>query len=186
MLQLCSRVSDNLMRIKEIKMKKGLMKFSIVMFLTLSLVGCGLGNAFNSSRVYETEDFSIEMMTGMTKVDYEGYNYLFQNLSEETMILVLEESFEFIGIDDSYTIEDYLGMVIQANGLAEGSIMKDEATGLSYVTFESTVEGESYSYLMFATKTDTSFWLFQIGCLTADYSENQATLLEWANSVVMK
>jgi hypothetical protein len=174
------------MRIRDMKMKKGFMKFSIVMFLTLSLVGCGFGNAFNSSRVYETEDFSVEMMTGMSKVDYEGYNYLFQNLNEETMLLVLEESFEYIGIDDSYTLEDYMGMVNLANGLADNSIVTDETTGLSYVTFESTVEGESYSYLMFATKTATSFWLFQIGCLTADYAENQATLLEWANSVEMK
>ena len=104
----------------------------------------------------------------------EGGHYIFTSLKESFEIA------EGVGLTKDSPLNEYVKIVLSNNGLDKDIIEKD---GLTYFTYDSTIDGTKYYYMAFAYKTNDAFWLINFACLDSEKSTYESKFIKWAKSI---
>lgn len=165
--------------------KKGVAKGIIVLIICL-IIGVVVGVAsalldFSSPSPQEFSygDMSITLTDDFYEVtDYDAFSICYD--SADVAVFVTEDKFaDYDGLED-YTIEEY----------AEAMVNFDDYT-LSYVAdgseaffeYDYNSDGTTYHYKTYICKEDAAFWIIQFAAEADYYSENEAVIDGWADSV---
>ncbi len=159
-------------------MKKVIKYLSVFLILVL-VTGCSLLET--KTKEYSLNGVHITMEDGMKEEKDEDYtvflsndNYIFSALKESITIL------SSVGLDENSTVLDYTKLVLKANDFNKTPIEKD---GLTYYTYDSTVEGTKFFYSTFTYKTEDAFWLVNFACLYKDKSKYESKFIKWAKTI---
>ena len=165
--------------------KKGTRR-GIVILVIAAIVGFALGFGYNylADRSAEAKTFTAGGMTitltdEFSEKDIEQYEVAFE--SRKVAVWALTEKFSLVEGWESYTVEQYLEMVLEANDLTGSQIVSEN--GLCRFEYSSTIDGDSYHYVSYGYKAEDAFWLVQFVTLEKDAEKYAPKLAEWAASV---
>lgn len=150
------------------------------LILTLSLTCCG-GSSF---KTYDMGGgVSIDMDSGMSKDQAEGYTYYYHN--NYSGALVLKESFSDFtaaGIDvTTYSLEDYAELIRVTNDMKDG--FKKDVNGNLVMTYALTVNSQEFFYYVTVREGSDAFWLINFFCLNSQKDKYQPRFEAWNNTI---
>lgn len=161
-------------------MKKLLCVF-LALCLCLGLWGCSKEQTASVSHTYE--DLTILLPADFIDLSDEAYASdltFFQGLNPITVNGLREEKSVFANYGLELDLQRYANLVILGNDL---SIQPQEKDSILTFTYEATVEGVSYTYVVTLWETPEAFWTVQAYCPTADYSEVKNQMWDILTSV---
>ncbi|MBQ7335724.1 MAG: hypothetical protein IJW92_04570 [Clostridia bacterium] len=160
-------------------------KFTLVLaaclVLTALLCGCSLFE--EKAEVFTSGNMSITLTNRFSESDQEGCEAIYSSL-EGKVVVVIKETFDDLrdlGCDESSTASDYARLVIDVHEMSDTAVK--EKDGVTYYTYESDVDGVSYSYLATVHKSGDAFWLIQFASTTENYAKFEETFFTYAKSV---
>ena len=178
-------------------MKKTFIKKSLAvllaMLLIVSFAACGSDDGGKKEdppksdlATFTSKDgyFQIQLPKGWEEDEMEGYEvFLFTDFYA---VSVTREEFEVL---DSYglcnadsTLEDYIALIEEGKGIE----FTTDSCGNAGVTYENTVDGETYYYYTTARKGSDAFYLISLFCFAEDKAEYGPKFEKWADTVVVK
>ncbi len=150
------------------KIKKCLL---VILLSICLLTGCSLFEAAEKTFTYD--GMNITLNTDFKESSYAGYDVVYE--SDDVAVFVLQEEFNsFEGFAD-YTLEEYINLVMKANSNHNPKLEKKE--GITYMMYDSVIDGDIFTYWATAYKGSDAFWLVQFACLKEDL-ENQINFFE--------
>ena len=81
----------------------------------------------------------------------------------------------------SLTVAEYNGIIRDGTNETSKTALQT-ADGLCYYDYTADVDGDSFTYRVFAFKGSDAFWLVQIAVLTEDAESLEADIMAWAKS----
>lgn len=150
----------------------------------LSCTACSYTKAYEGAlKKFTVEELTVTLTDEFMKMSVfaEGYTAAFG--APDATLLILKETFEDLGIDNSYSSEDYAWAV--HDGYSTDTIT-DVYTedGLVYFEFSATAEeGNVYKYFAVCYKSTDAFWLLQFATDEPFYDTYRPYFVSWAKSV---
>lgn len=156
-------------------------KFALVLSaLCILFCGCGV-----SDKTVTVDKLSVTLPGNYADYSNESFsaNYTFTYGYQDIAVMGLKEDFSLFreyGLDP--TLEEYLNLVISANGITQPAT---EDNGLYTFSFSSDVDGVMYSYLAAVYEGSDAFWLVQAGCQSQNFGDNQELFRQILHSVTV-
>ena len=138
-----------------------------------------------SSQAVKEQSFSVEGMTitltnEFTQINMAGFTAAFD--APDVALLALKESFAAAPGAEALSLDEYIDIVIQANGIQGAEKKNPEGlSGYSY-SFTNPQDGKTYRYLSFAYKTGDAFWLLQFVTAEESAGNYEAKIVGWAKT----
>ena len=170
--------------------KKGT-KTGVIILIAAAIVGFVIGLAVGFLSVFDSEPmtFSKDGMSITVTDDFvvdDSIEYYTLALgSDDVAIFALKEKFDLFDDPDSYTLEEYGELVIDANGFDTTLKNKDGLLGFEH-EFTNTAINETFRYFSYVYESDDSFWLIQFAVSVEDVEEYEESITEWAKSVTFE
>ena len=170
--------------------KKGT-KTGVIILIAAAIVGFVIGLAVGFLSVFDSEPmtFSKDGMSITVTDDFivdDSIEYYTLALgSDDVAIFALKEKFDLFDDPDSYTLEEYGELVIDANGFDTTLKNKDGLLGFEH-EFTNTAINETFRYFSYVYESDDSFWLIQFAVSIEDVEEYEESITEWAKSVTFE
>lgn len=151
-----------------------MMKKRICLLITvLAVMLCILSACSGMTKEYTCKELTMEVPLTVVDQDEtaeeEGFTFALSN--SDIAIFGLKETFDELGVDNSFTVTDYANAVIDANGIDATAISRSTA---DYDYFRYTASGDDGStikYLAAVYKSDDAFWMVQVAAKLANYEE---------------
>jgi len=150
------------------------------------IVGFSSSGGWSLIKGAEPKDFSSNGMTitltdRFKEISYESFTAVYD--SNNVGVFVLKEPFSLAVGFESYSLEAYIDLVIQANSLT--SAKKQTADGFSFFEYDAQPpnSNEVYHYRSYAYKTNDAFWLIQFATTSKNAEKLAPQITEWAKSV---
>lgn len=135
----------------------------------------------------QTETHKVDGLSITLPNDFKSNNELNDEqdavfVSGNALVTVLSESFNQLGVDDSFTEEDYAELVCLANEVKTTVQSRD---GRYYFVYDSTVDGDDFRYLAVIFKGPDSFYMVQFCTFASDFENALDTFWGYADTVVI-
>ena len=150
-------------------------------FLWIAALAFCTSCAAQKAKVFSKAGMSITLTEAFTESKY--YNLTAYYESEDNTVSVIKEEFSVLenaGISTSLSLAEYAKTFLTDNQI-EAEVKTED--GLTYFTFEKTIEDVAYTYYAVAFKSSDSYWLFQFTCEKEAYSKYSNDFVKWAQSV---
>lgn len=157
--------------------------------MALSAVSCVSipGLTQSEPQTFDEQGYSITLPGGFEKQETpEGLTYYF--LSRDAIVTALKEDFttlSSIGLSEQSTLQDYAEAVQSANSAVSPSEITTSSEGVTYFTYQNTVDGEEYFYLATVHKGPEAFWLCNFACMLNQKDTMTDQFLEWAQTITV-
>ena len=138
-----------------------------------------------TEQTFSIEGMDITLTSEFQEVDLKDdtQNYTVAYGSENVAVFVLREDFKYIPGAETYTLDYYRDLVLEANDLSEDhAVEKDGLTGFVYDR-PNEKTNEIYRYFSYVYKGDDAFWMIQFATLKENADQYEAQILEWAKTV---
>lgn len=166
-------------------MKKGLVVLLVAMIVGLivgGVVGYNLvGQNSQQEKVFTAEDMSITLNGSFRKTEYEGYTVVFD--SQNVAVFALKEPFTLAEGLESYSVQDYRALLIQANGISYYQSKQQDGLYWFEYNYTDPNSGDIYHYYTYSYKASDAFWMIQFALLDAKTAEYEDLIHQWAGSV---
>lgn len=129
---------------------------------------------------FKVDALSIDLTSAFERDDSASEDQDAVFISNDLIVTVLSESFNRLGVDDSFTRDDYAELAIMTNGLNSTVMHKDQYT---YFIYEASANGEDYKYLATVFKSDSAFYMVQFAALSSDFEPLLEDIWEYIESV---
>lgn len=165
--------------------KKGGKKGTLVLFAAVIIgliIGFGsvmLEDAFVSPKDFTVHNMTITLTNAFHEEEYDALNRCYA--SNDVAVLTLEEPFSLVDGIESYSLEQYGKLVIQANRLTDTQLKTEN--GVTYFTYTSNTSGTAYYYFATVHKGTNGFWLIQFVVEQDQAEQYQDDFFQWAASV---
>ena len=169
----------------EVTIMKHITKLLVIATLACAMLLCACSA---SPKTFIKDGMSITLTNKFSESTQEGFTVVYASMTEGVM--VTKESFDSlaaVNITADSTLTDYANIVISANSLTNIEVKTASDNKVTYFTYESTVDGVSYSYVATVFKGTNAFWLIQFSSTTENFNaEMQNTFLGYAASVTVE
>ncbi len=156
----------------------------LLRFIPLLLITVFVFSACSASpKAFETDELSIVLTDDFVRDDSVNETQDAVFVSNNAIVCVLSESFNQLGVDDSFTGDDYAEIVLATNQLNSAVMHKDQFT---YFIFEVTIDGDDYKYLAVVLKGDDAFYMLQFASLSSEFESMLEDFWVYADSVELK
>ncbi len=150
-------------------------------FIPLLLIAVLIFSACSATpKSFTVDALSIDLTSAFDRDDSVSEDQDAVFISNDLVVTVLSESFNRLGIDDSFTKDDYAELVIMTNGLNSAVMHKEQYT---YFIYEASADGEDYKYLAVIFKSDDAFYMVQFAALSSDFEPLLEDIWEYIGSV---
>ncbi len=159
------------------------MTFSCFAFTGCSVLDSILGD---SEKTFSKSGISITLTDEFYEKDYISYTVYLE--SPDALVAVVKEDFSLfteIGISTDISLKDYAEMAILANQFNDIASDIVEEDGLTYYTYESEEDGDTYYYACYVFRGTDAYWLVNMACFADRKDDFQPKFNEWAKSVVV-
>ena len=166
--------------------------------MLFALAACGSDSAKNNVDADGNHALSSNGITITLPADYYVYDQLdktvypdiataFTNNAGDVAIYVISEKFTELGVDSSFTADDYLDAQHENSTGMITSVIKEE-DGVRYYTYtymntEEIKDIVTLEYLNVAYKSSDAFWMVQFCCAQSDFDKKKPDFLKWAKTV---
>lgn len=154
--------------------------FAMLMALVMMLSLCACGAA--ADKVFTCGDLSITLTTGFKESSVEGQDAFYE--SRSVGVTVVEDAKANIAGGDTMTKKEYGELVIELSE-RESLLGVTELDDLTYFSYVSAVDSDSYTYEAYIYESADAFWLVQFFCLTDNYSKHIDSFRNWARTVTV-
>ncbi|MBE6552652.1 MAG: hypothetical protein E7665_11080 [Ruminococcaceae bacterium] len=132
-------------------------------------------------KAFSAEGMTITLTDSFSEGDFDGFTAVYG--SRDVVVLTLREGFELMeGLED-YTLDQYLDLVLQANGLSEENVKRTEGLTSFVYDFTNPETNENFRYFSYVYKADDAFWTIQFAVLSDKADEHEQQIIQWASSV---
>lgn len=156
-------------------MKKRSLIALILCAVMLMTTACGLAA---SPKTFSVSGLTIELTDAFAEKDIMGYTKVLQSL--DTQVFILKEEFSLFAELGDVTFDDYIALVMEANGIESGLTQED---GLTYFTYEFDANGHTYTYFTTLHEGSDAFWLVQFVCDATNYEKLHSSFIQYAKSI---
>lgn len=157
----------------------------LILFLLFSLASClpDMKSYEGKSKDFTVEELTITLTDEFMKMSFAAKGFTSAIGATDATLLLLKETFEELGIDNSYSAEDYAWAV--HDGYSADHITEVYADdGLVYFEFGATTDdGDALEYLVACYKADDAFWCLMFSTDEPLYDEYKPYFVTWAKSV---
>ena len=164
---------------KIVKTKKIVVSLAcLLLCVCMAFFSCGLLKG--TDKEFSAAGMTITLTSAFAEQDIVSQTAYYVSLS--SIVTALKEDFTLYnaaGIGDK-TLTEYAQLVITANSLTAAVEEKD---GLTYFTYEKTLNSKDYKYLACVFKATDAYWLIQFACEKDNYDKNEAQFKKWAKTV---
>ena len=160
--------------------KKGVVVYvaAIVAGLIIGLLSTGLLFP-EKDKTFTEASYSITLTNRFEEDVFEGYEGIYEK--DEVLVMISKETFASLGEYGSISVTEY-NQIIQKDTEAPSKTEVRTEDGLCYYDHTYVVDGENYTYYVFAYKGSDAFWLVQFVVFTEDAADLEADILAWAKS----
>ena len=130
-------------------------------------------------QTFSSADYSITLTNTFDKKNYSGFHATYERY--DALVMISKETFTELGEYASLSVAEY-NDIIRTSNTASGKTALQSKDGLCYFDYTADVDGDNFSYRVFAFKGSDAFWLVQIAVLTEDMSAMEADIMEWAKT----
>ncbi len=130
-------------------------------------------------KAFEESAYSITLTNRFEKDAFEGYEAIYEK--DDVLVMISKETFASLGEYSSISVTEY-NKIIQADTEAPTKTEVRTEDGLCYYDHTADIDGENYTYRVFAYKGSDAFWLVQFVVYTEDMEKNQADIMAWAKT----
>ena len=159
---------------------KHLTKALLLVTLVCSLLLCSCNLLTESEKTFTDSGMTITLTSGFEKNEQDGFTVTYA--SSKIVVFALKE--DFTNFDADTTLEEYADLVLAANQLTDTTVTTEN--GLTSFTYESEVDGVSYSYLATVHEGEDAFWLIQFATKTNDFEANKEAIITYAKSITLE
>lgn len=111
--------------------------------------------------------------------DDEGYEAIYEK--DDVLVMISKETFVSLGEYGSISVTEYNEIIQKGTEAPTKTAVRTE-DGLCYYDHTLIIDGESFTYRVFAYKGSDAFWLVQFVVYTEDMEKNQADIMAWAKT----
>ena len=151
--------------------------FIITLVCTLFLCGCN--PSAPEEKTFTSKGLTVTLTDEFQETSIDGFTVVYS--SSKIALFALKE--EFSHFEAGTTLAEYADLVIKANGLNNATVETKE--GLTCFTYESTVDGVSYSYFASVFQGTDAFWLVQFSTETSDFEASKDAIVDYAKTVTV-
>ena len=165
--------------------KRGLLVL-LFAFIAGIILGClrncdALYTGNGDPKTFSAAGMSITLNDKFLKENLNGITAAYA--TDEVVVLIIKEEFSLADGFESYTLNEYRNLLLEANGLSSKSIRNND--GILGFEYERTIDktGDLYTYFAYVYKTDDAFWLVQFAVKSDLIDQYETQFDEWAKSV---
>ena len=135
------------------------------------------------AETFTHEQFSITLTNRFEKdeEDNEGYEAIYEK--DDVLVMISKETFASLGEYGSISVTEYNDIIQKSTEAPTKTEVRTE-DGLCYYDHTLIIDGESYTYHVFAYKGSDAFWLVQFVVYTEDAEKTNADIMAWAKTFV--
>lgn len=169
--------------------KKGTRKGLLVLIVALAVgfaVGFGITSFLFPDNDVKPKTFSCDGMSiTLTEVfrEAEIENFTAAYDSKDVAVFALKEPFALYDGLEAYTVEQYMDLVIEANGLSSAEPKTVEDLTFCKYNRANPETGVAYTYFAYVYKADDAFWLVQFATADKNVEAYTEEITEFAKSV---
>lgn len=170
-------------------MKKIICVLAVAVMLLSLLSGCNMlwDVAGSTAKTYSTDDLTLELPANMMDLkgdDFEEYDMVYAN-DKFGIFLLKEPREDFADYDPDLDVQGYAELMTEASREVSDAepVLSRSAAGNPVITYEATVDGETFSYYTVLLGNDEAFFSLQFYCgkdkfeeLLADFETYEATI----------
>ena len=160
-----------------------LLSYFLICAVVLSIL-CGCSQATPPQTITKDE-LSITLPGSFQDLSHEdfaqGMEFLYGS-SNVSVMSTKEDRAALQAVLPDLTAKEYAALLIESNGL---SATAEERDGLITFRYSATTENTELTYLCGVFTSEAAFWTVQAYCPTADFSKNEAVMLEILKSVAI-
>ncbi len=170
-------------------MKKIICVLMAALTLLGLLTGCDMlwEMAGSATRTYSAEGLSLELPANMMDLkgeDFEDYDMVYAN-DKFGVFLLKEPREDFADYDPNLDVQGYAELMTEASREVSDAepVLSQSAAGNPIITYEATVDGETFGYYTVMLANDEAFFSLQFYCgkdkfqgLLADFEAYEATI----------
>lgn len=109
----------------------------------------------------------------------EGYEAIYEK--DDVLVMISKETFVSLGEYGSISVTEYNEIIQKGTEAPTKTAVRTE-DGLCYYDHTLIIDGENFTYRVFAYKGSDAFWLVQFVVYTEDMEKNQADIMAWAKT----
>lgn len=134
-------------------------------------------------KAFTGSDYSITLTNRFEKdeEDNEGYEAIYEK--DDVLVMISKETFASLGEYGSISVTEYNDIIQKGTEAPTKTEVRTE-DGLCYYDHTLIIDGESYTYHVFAYKGSDAFWLVQFVVYTEDAEKTNADIMAWAKTFV--
>ena len=157
----------------------------VLVFAVSFILGKALMGGFDNEakeRTYSSDGFTITMEDDFYEKELLTATVYYEG--EKSALSVTREYFtdlEEIGINANSSLNDYGKLITTVNGIDNNfKILNDSIT---YYTYDKSISGKDFSYMVAITKGSDSFWLINLFCETKNKDTYFPKFEKWLQTV---
>lgn len=164
--------------------KKGLIILiaAVIVGFVIGMTATGILFA-EKDKAFEGSAYSITLTNRFEKdeEDNEGYEAIYEK--DDVLVMISKETFASLGEYGSISVTEYNDIIQKGTEAPTKTEVRTE-DGLCYYDHTLIIDGESYTYHVFAYKGSDAFWLVQFVVYTEDAEKTNADIMAWAKTFV--
>ena len=130
-------------------------------------------------KTFTGSDYSITLTNRFDFDSDEDFTAVYE--ADDVLVLISKETFASLGEYASISVTEY-NQIIQKDTEAPSKTEVRTEDGLCYYEHTLEVDGDSYTYHVFAYKGSDAFWLVQFVTFTEDAEKANADIIAWAKT----
>lgn len=129
---------------------------------------------------YTVNDLSITLPDSFMPYDEGATQQDAAYVSDNALVTISRESFHQLGVDESFTEEDYAELVGAVNDF---DLTVDVKDGHYYFAYTSNVDGDDFRYLAVIFKGEDAFYMVQFVAFSSDFDSMQDDFWSYVDTV---
>ena len=164
--------------------------------LTAAIVGVAIGltatrfipqlirdKKMNEPQVFAAEGMQITLTKAFQEADVQEYGFTLGYSSQDTAVFVLKEEFSLSAGFADLTLDEYVQLVLENNGMSGGRPSNRDGLTIYEYTQRNPEDGETYGYMIVFFKGPDAFWMFEFSTLETKMDDLRQTYLDYAKTV---
>lgn len=161
----------------------------IIVFIFIFVFALGFFGGYNTDltanaepKTFSSNGMSITLTNEFEEMEMDGYTVCYG--SPDTAVFALKEDFDLAEGFENYTLDEYAGLIIEANGV-DPSAEVQHKDGITYFEYEWTDTDSDVTYVYYTTvyKSVDAFWQIQFVADADNYEAFIPQFEEFAKSV---
>lgn len=133
-------------------------------------------------QTFTHESFSITLTNRFDSEPDRDFVAVYE--ADEALVMISNETFASAPELTSMSVTTYNQYVQQGVQAPSKTPVRTEE-GLCYFDYTADIDGDDFTYRVFAFKGSDAFWLVQIVTFTSDFADSEADIMEWAKSFTL-